>query len=288
MIKYKAFIEVAEKGNYTKAAKAMGYSQPGISHMIDTLEKEFGFPLLRREKNTIVPTNDGEKILHYCYRLLQDERELLETVDAIKGLMTGTIKAATLNSMAVDFLPEIVLNFTHAFSGINVVMHEFAIEDGIQAVLSGQMDLLFGTDGVPDTLDFIPLFTDPIGLIMREDHPFARYDRIPVGKLSSSDFIMPEVGWDDLARPLLDALDTPPNVRHYTASETASISLVSHGMGVFPFSKLQTKLLPANVTFREFQEGFYRNMGISLRSEKDASPAQREFIRFAKACAESL
>lgn len=43
--KYRAFIKVAESGSLTKAAKQLGYSQPGISHMVDSLETEMGFPL---------------------------------------------------------------------------------------------------------------------------------------------------------------------------------------------------------------------------------------------------
>ena len=61
MIKYKAFIKIVECGNFTRAAKELGYSQPGISHMIDALEKEFGFSLLLRNKDTITPTENGQR-----------------------------------------------------------------------------------------------------------------------------------------------------------------------------------------------------------------------------------
>ena len=42
MIKHKAFIRVVELGSLTKAAKELGYSQPGISYMLNTLEEEMG------------------------------------------------------------------------------------------------------------------------------------------------------------------------------------------------------------------------------------------------------
>ena len=53
MIKHKAFIRVVELGSLTKAAKELGYSQPGISYMLNTLEEEMGFPLLRRTRDAI-------------------------------------------------------------------------------------------------------------------------------------------------------------------------------------------------------------------------------------------
>lgn len=288
MIKYKAFIKIVEHGNFTKAAKELGYSQPGVSHMIDTLEKEFGFPLLQRNKNTITPTEDGKKILQYCYRLIQVEKEMLETVDSVNGLITGTIRIGTLNSMAVSFLPDILINFTKAYPNIEVTLKEFAVEDGGLALLNGEIDLFFGTDELPKSLDFILLFEDPICLIMHEDHPFASVDTLPVSFLKSCDFIMPEPGWDDLARPLLEAIGVVPHIKHMTASETVSIALVSQGIGVFPLSKLQTILLPEHVVYREFKEDFHRNMGIGIRSLKVASPAQKGFIKSAQKAAEKI
>ena len=39
LIKYQAFIKVVEMKSITKAAQSMGYSQPGISHMLDSLKR---------------------------------------------------------------------------------------------------------------------------------------------------------------------------------------------------------------------------------------------------------
>ncbi|MFR1804992.1 MAG: LysR family transcriptional regulator [Faecalispora jeddahensis] len=87
--KYRAFIKVAESGSLTKAAKQLGYSQPGISHMVDSLETEMGFPLLIRNKDKIVPTENGKKVLYYCYQIIKNETYLQETVSAINGLLEG-------------------------------------------------------------------------------------------------------------------------------------------------------------------------------------------------------
>ena len=77
LTKYRAFIKVVELGSLTKAAKQLGYSQPGISHMIDSLEAEMGFPLLIRNKDSIVPTESGKKILYYCHQIIKNEDSLL-------------------------------------------------------------------------------------------------------------------------------------------------------------------------------------------------------------------
>ena len=42
--KYALFADVAETRNFTKTGERMGYTQPGVSHVLKTLESEMGFP----------------------------------------------------------------------------------------------------------------------------------------------------------------------------------------------------------------------------------------------------
>lgn len=40
MHRYKAFLKVAEVGSFTKAAELLGYTQPALSQMMTSLERE--------------------------------------------------------------------------------------------------------------------------------------------------------------------------------------------------------------------------------------------------------
>ncbi len=64
-----------------------------------------GFPLLIRNKDKIVPTENGKKVLYYCYQIIKNETYLQETVSAINGLLEGTISMGAYNSLMVGFLP---------------------------------------------------------------------------------------------------------------------------------------------------------------------------------------
>lgn len=58
--KYEAFIRAVELGSLSKAAEELGYTQSGISHMMQSLEEEVGFPLLVRTSSGILPNAEGE------------------------------------------------------------------------------------------------------------------------------------------------------------------------------------------------------------------------------------
>lgn len=48
---YEALIKALETGTLTQAAEDLGYTQSGLTRSITALEEQFGFKLLRRDRN---------------------------------------------------------------------------------------------------------------------------------------------------------------------------------------------------------------------------------------------
>ena len=280
--KYRAFIQVVETGSLTKAAKALGYSQPGISHMMDSLESDMGFPLLIRNKDRILPTEDGKRVLYYCYQIIKNENYLRETVSSIHGVLEGDIRLGAYCSLMSEFVPRAVQNFTGVYSNIRFYLQE--VEHGnFQNLLSqGVLDLAFMNEFVPKGFHFIPLFHDKSVVIMRQDHPFVSYETLTPSMLNGCDFIMPMEGYNDVIAAVQQKSPFSPNIRFYTASDACAIAMVSEGLGISIVSSLQVKLLPAGLVVKEFEGNYGRKLGIAIKSLKHMSPAIREFVRIAK------
>ena len=47
--KWEAMVTAVELGSFTRAAERLGVTQSGLTHMMNSLEKEVGFPLLVRD-----------------------------------------------------------------------------------------------------------------------------------------------------------------------------------------------------------------------------------------------
>ena len=71
------------------------YTQPGISHMILSLEEEFGFPLLSRGKAGVTPTPECRELLPYLRQITGGQDGLQETVQRIRGLDVGLAVIST-------------------------------------------------------------------------------------------------------------------------------------------------------------------------------------------------
>ena len=280
--KYRAFVTVVEAGNLTKAASQLGYSQPGISHMVDSLEAEMGFPLLIRNKDRIIPTEDGKKIISYCYDILRKEESLRETVSSINGIMEGDINVGTYCSLSAKYIPRTVKAFSNAYSKIN--FHLYEIEAGAfdGALNKGLIDIAFMSEYIPKGYQFIPLFKDMARVIMRKDHPLANCGQLVPSMLNGCDFIMPVPGFDDIISSIQAESPFTPNVKYYTASDICAISMVQTGLGISVISSLQVNLLPPDVIARDLGKNYGRSLGICVRSLKHLSPAVKELIRIAK------
>jgi DNA-binding transcriptional LysR family regulator len=72
-----AFYSLCSIGNFTRAAKSLGLSQPAFSQRIKNLESFLEQTLVLREKKGIRLTLAGEKLLHYVKVHQQMEQEFL-------------------------------------------------------------------------------------------------------------------------------------------------------------------------------------------------------------------
>ena len=62
----KAFIEVAERGSFTAAAKVLNLSQPAVTHQVHELEQRFGVSLFERLGKHAYLTEPGERLMEHA------------------------------------------------------------------------------------------------------------------------------------------------------------------------------------------------------------------------------
>ena len=61
--KLRALMSAVENGSFKAAAESLGCTQSAVSHSLDTLERELGFPLLKRGRAGVTLTDEGERLL---------------------------------------------------------------------------------------------------------------------------------------------------------------------------------------------------------------------------------
>src|ERR1043165_1889685 len=59
----RAFLAVAELKSFSKAAAALGCSQPAVSRQVKAFEEQVGSRVLLRDRNSLSITPDGQRLL---------------------------------------------------------------------------------------------------------------------------------------------------------------------------------------------------------------------------------
>jgi len=286
--KYEAFVRAVELGSLSKAAEELGYTQSGISHMMQSLEDEVGFPLMVRTSSGIMPNTEGELLLPTIRHLLNTNETLEQYIAKIKGADTGRIRIASFPSVATYWLPTIIRDFERDYPNVEIAIKEDGA-DVIDAMMDArEADLCIYTGGEERPFEWIPLYQDQLLAILPPDHPLADRDTLPLEELLSQKFILPLKGYDYEVYHILDKLPRYPDIRFTACSDYAIISMVTEGLGVSILPELLLRNYSNNVVPVPLEPAQYRTIGMGVPQVKTASPVTRNFMRYIQAYMETL
>lgn len=276
--KYKALLETAELGSLTKAAEKLNYTQPGISHMILSLEREFGFPLLIREKNGVRLTAEAEKLLPYLMQTVNGEEKLREEISLINGADVGKLRIGCFMSLSIHFLPSIVAEFSKRRPGVELQLYVGEHGEICEWLHQEKIDLALMSLPVPEEFTFLPLFDDPIYAVLPEGHPLAQQERVRPSELVKYPFILQHQGSDEDANRVLNGEKLRPNVRFRVRGDEAIQSMIAKGLGVSLAPELVLSRKPEGLALRPLEPEYHRVLGIALPKGGGSSPALQRLI----------
>ena len=138
MSKYDIILDVFRTGSISKTAQSKNYSQPAVSQIISSFEKEIGFSVFKREKNGLFPTRQGALLFDSILKITQEENKIQKIVQSCASTDRGTIKIGTFESISTNWLPAILEMFSidHP-SDIGNILDNSHIRPNIR-ILSGE------------------------------------------------------------------------------------------------------------------------------------------------------
>lgn len=281
--KYEVFLKVVELGSLTKAAEVLRFTQSGISHTLNSLETEFGFSLLLRNRSGVKLTVNGEQVVPAMREILKWNEQLKQQVADIHGLETGTITIGTFTSVSVHWLPGMIKEFRKEYPYI-----EFKLMDGgyleiEQWIESGVIDCGFISLPTREKFEVFPLKQDRMLAILPRDHPLSQAPYMPLAQIAYEDFIIQKAGSDYDARRVLERAGIKPNIKFSAGDDSAIIAMVENGLGISILPEMVITRQNHNVATLELEERSFRSLGIAVSSLKYASPATRRFLAHVQA-----
>lgn len=276
--KLEVLINAVDLGSITKAANVMGFTQSGITKMISSLEKEFGFPLLKRSRSGVVPSAEGERILPSIRAMLVHADKLEKEISLIRQKKNSSIRVCAYTSMLMHWLPFIVKKFHEKLPDVAIEMSSCTLEGAYERVENGEVDLAFASRQDYQGFEFVHLRDDPLLAIVPNSAEYTGLDAFPIKNFDNTDFIMPYYGFDkDIVR-FFERENVRPNIEPAYVDDPTVVFMVEHGMGISMLSELVMHGNKNDVISLPLIPAAYRELVICLKSLKDASPAVKTFV----------
>ena len=230
---------VSREGSLSAAARALGYTQPAVSHHIARLEEEIGTALLTRFGRGVRLTDAGVALVDHADAVLSRLDAAEEEVAAIAGLRAGRVRLAAFASGSATLLAGALARLREAHPGVELTFVEAEPQDGLELLRAGETDLVlafsYESVGERDGKDIttMPLLRDPSHAILPAAHPEAAEDGpIDLASLSGEAWI---AGCERCRKHLLHvAADAgfAPRIDFETDDYLTVQSLVASGLGV--------------------------------------------------------
>ncbi len=280
--KLEAFLRSIELSSINKAACEQGYTQSGLTYTLNTLEEELGIRLLKRSYTGITLTPEGEEVYPLIERIVQDEKELLGRIEAIKNNPLKTLWIGTYSSLAVGWLSDIVDDFKKEFPDISLeIMTGFTTLR--ESMLQEIVDIAICEKHIiGDEYRWSKLnMTDEICAAVNVELPIAEKASVSFRELNPYPIYFPAMNEKSSVVLALkkEGIQYDNVTNLYTDDGSLALLMVGKLPSVSFVSRRYETECPGNVRFLSLDPPLYRKIGLAVIEKKQNEKPVRMFCR---------
>ncbi len=261
----KTFLEVAKTRHFGRAADNLYLTQSAVSARINQLEALVGVPVFTRQRNNILLTPSGERLLPHAENILAAWQVALQEVGVHSDQNMQLALGGTSNLWDI-FLQSLLPRLADRFPNLTLRTEINSPQELTRALIAGRVDAI----GVLDPPTSIELEAREIGHL--ELLMISSKAGLAVGDLASIDHIFVDWGTVFNAQQAQYFRESRAPALHTSQSQIALEFLLSHGGVAF---------LPGTLVAPYLEQGLLHHVANS------ASVIQEVYLVFARQSAKS-
>ena len=184
------YLVAAKHKSLRQAAKELRISQPALSAQLKSLEDVLGGELFERTRGGVTLTPLGRELITETTVAVNAAESIVDAANfATKG-PTGTFRLGVSPSLGPYSLPWILPAVRHEFTEVKFFVREEVPSALVDGLVSGNYDLIFSPLPIDDSaITVMPLFREPLFLVVNANHPLAKFEYIKASQLSGLDIL---------------------------------------------------------------------------------------------------
>jgi aminoethylphosphonate catabolism LysR family transcriptional regulator len=228
----RAFHAVVEYSGFSKAANALGLTQPSVSDHVRRLEQTYGVTLFVRNGRLVEPTELGRRLSLVTQQMLNCERDAHDLLSSARSLTSGTL---TIVADAPDLAVKLITKLRARYPGVLVKLSIANAQACVEQVLASAVDAAVTAAPQADSrLMSTILRREPLVAILPAGHALAQRGELDFAEFVSQPLIFRE------QRSVTQQLLTYQLLRHGLSAEPVMLvegrealeQSVANGLGI--------------------------------------------------------
>ncbi len=244
----RAFVVLAEQGNYRLAAERLCITQPALSKQIQSLEALLGARLFNRGRQGAQLTASGQRLYPEAQVLvgqhLRFQQRALQIVQGEAGRL-----AIGFGLSSFHLAPQLVAAFRQRFPEVAVGLEDLPSERQYQLLLQGELQVGFVRLPVSTPLRATALLSDrlvlaaPTALALKAEMIIGQFNTLPLLQLTPKR----GRGLSEQSLRFIAAHQLTPNVVQQAGDIQTLLALVAAGIGVALLPRSVSHIIPVGI-----------------------------------------
>ncbi|WP_271272631.1 LysR family transcriptional regulator [Aliamphritea hakodatensis] len=279
-----SFRAVMLTGSVSQAAKQLYRTQPAVSMVISSLEKQIGFQLFERRKKRLYPTPEANYLYAEIEAIFSRINDVSQTLQDIQNKQYGFLRIGCMPGPSNFFVPDLVADFLEEHPKIQASLQTRTSEGVREWVASDQYDIGLTELTERDSAIDKEVFSLSCLCALPADHPLAVHEVITPEHLDDEPMITlhPDHSTYYALQQLFESSGYRMNVRLQTRFFIPALRFIERGLGVCIMDPISAASYcsyaqPGKVVFRRFDSDVCLKLGIIYPANKPRSLITQDF-----------
>lgn len=278
---FRIMLEAIKLGSLRKAAEKLGYSQPALTFMMNSLESELNLKILRRDRKGISLNDTGEALKDYIIDIINAEDAFWQKVTELKGI--SSLNVSAYPSIAETWLSAILTNFieNHPQSDVRLTL---GLQRQIDWIEEGSVDFaIMDTRLAGPNYETLTLEDEPIYAVIFADAPEIRDmppgTTIPIAELVKKyPVLTARHDSTSTTATYLKKLKVKKIISVSSSNSQILMRMVEQHLGIAFMSASHQQSLPPTLRMFPTDPPMNRTLCICAKKLSALTPLAREFI----------
>lgn len=234
------FKQLARYQHYSKAAAILNISQPSLSRIISSLEKELGIFLFEKKGRNIILTKYGTQFYEYINRGLNEINNGIKLMQNLSNEQYGQVDFAYIYTVGYYHIPKLIKKYQNDTKNVKFNLLQGNTYEIISWLKNGTCDIALCShfDNEP-LIEFNPFMEQDLVLMVSPNHPLVSKKNLKLKDIINYPLILP-YDKTNFIPDLLKSEKLVPHILCHVKEDCSIAGLVSinYGIALIPYTPL--------------------------------------------------